>query len=72
MADEASAILFIIGLRRAGIENWVKYALLRVRTSLCLYGYAYALVKTSLYQQEGILSAHASIWSVKVPQRHFL
>ena len=39
MADEASAILFIIGLRRAGIENWVKFAILRVRMSLrlCLY-----------------------------------
>ena len=30
-------ILFTIGLRRAGIENWVKYAILRVRMSLCLY-----------------------------------
>ena len=39
MADASSAILFIIGLRRAGIENWVKYAILRVRMSLrvCLY-----------------------------------
>ena len=36
MADASSAILFIIGLRRAGIENWVKYALLRVRMSLCI------------------------------------
>ena len=30
------AILFIIGLRRAGIEKWVKYAIQRVRVSLCL------------------------------------
>ena len=37
MADASSAILFIIGLRRAGIENWVKYAILRVRMSLCLW-----------------------------------
>ena len=37
MADEASAILFIIGLRRAGIENWAKFAILRVRMSLCLF-----------------------------------
>ena len=36
MAEASSAILFIIGLRRAGIENWVKYAILRVRMSLCL------------------------------------
>ena len=36
MADASSAILFIIGLRRAGIENWVKNAILRVRMSLCL------------------------------------
>ena len=36
MGDEASAILFIIGLRRAGIENWVKFVILRVRMSLCL------------------------------------
>ena len=28
-------VLFIIGLRRTGIENWVKYAILRVRMSLC-------------------------------------
>jgi len=41
-----SAILFIIGLRRAGIENWVKYAILRMR--ICSYAYAYALVKTRL------------------------
>ena len=38
-----SAILFIIGLRRSGIKNWVKYAILRVRMSLA---YGYALVKT--------------------------
>ena len=37
MADASSATLFIIGLRRAGIENWVKYAILRVRMSLCLW-----------------------------------
>ena len=36
MADASSTILFIIGLRRAGVENWVKYALLRVRMSLCI------------------------------------
>ena len=36
MADTSSAILFIIGLRRAGIKNWVKYAVVRVRVSLCL------------------------------------
>ena len=30
------AIFFIIGLRRAGIENWVKYTILRVRMSLSL------------------------------------
>ena len=36
MTDEAPAILFIIGLRRAGIENGVKYAILRLRMSLCL------------------------------------
>ena len=36
MADASSAILFIVGLRRAGIENWVKYAILRVRMSLYL------------------------------------
>ena len=35
----ACAILFIIGFRRAGIENWVKYAILWVRMSLwlCLF-----------------------------------
>ena len=32
----SNAILFIIGLRRAGIKNLVKYAILRVRKSLCL------------------------------------
>ena len=32
-----SAILFIIGLRRGGIENWVNFAILRVRMSLCLW-----------------------------------
>ena len=31
IADASSAILFIIGLRRADIENWVKYAILCVR-----------------------------------------
>ena len=36
MADASFAILFIIGLRRAGIKNWVKYAILHVRLSLCL------------------------------------
>ena len=36
MADASSAILFIIGLRRADIENWVKHAILRVRISLRL------------------------------------
>ena len=36
MADASTTILFIIGLRRAAIENWVKYAILRVRMSLCL------------------------------------
>ena len=36
MADSSSAILFIIGLRRADNENWVKYAILRVHMSLCL------------------------------------
>ena len=36
MADEVSAIFFMIGLRRAGIEIWGKYAILRVRMSLCL------------------------------------
>ena len=35
----AIAILFIIRLSRAGIENWVKYAILRVS---CPYAYAYA------------------------------
>ena len=34
MADALSAILFIIGLRKAGIENWVKYTIVRVRMSL--------------------------------------
>ena len=46
MADASSAILFTIGLWRAGIKSWVKYAILRVRMFLC---YAYALVKTRLY-----------------------
>ena len=46
MADASSAILYIIGLRRAGIENWVKYAILRVR--ICPYAYDYELVKTRL------------------------
>ena len=36
MADASYAILFIIGLRRAGIENWVKYAILYVHMSLWL------------------------------------
>ena len=36
MADASSAILFIIRLRRAGIENWVKLAILRLRMSLSL------------------------------------
>ena len=36
MADASFAILFIIGLRRAGIENWVKCAILGVHVSLCL------------------------------------
>ena len=34
--SSSSAILFIIDERRAGIENSVKYVILRVRTSLCL------------------------------------
>ena len=47
MADASSAILFIVGLRRAGIENRVKYAIMCVRiTCVCPYAYAYALVKT--------------------------
>ena len=39
LADASCAILFIIGFRRAGIENWVKYAILCVRMSLwlCLF-----------------------------------
>ena len=28
--------------------------------------------QTGTQEQEGILYAHASIWAVKVPQRHFL
>ena len=36
MADALSAILFIIGLRRAGMENWVKYAILHVPMLLYL------------------------------------
>ena len=41
----ASTILFMIGLRRAGIKNWVKYAILRVQIST---PYTYASVKTRL------------------------
>ena len=37
MADASSAILFIIGFRGAGIENWVKYGILRLRMSLCFW-----------------------------------
>ena len=49
MADASSAILFIIRLRRAGIENWLKYAILRVGSPYAYaYAYAYALVKTRL------------------------
>ena len=36
MADASSAILFIIWLRKTGIEKRVKYGILRVRTLLCL------------------------------------
>ena len=36
MVDKVSVILFIIELRRAGIENWVKYAILCWCMSLCL------------------------------------
>ena len=37
MADASPDIFFIIGLRRAGIENWVKYAIsARAYMSLCL------------------------------------
>ena len=47
MADASSAILFIVGLRRAGIENRVKYAIMCVRiTCVFPYAYAYAPVKT--------------------------
>ena len=45
MADEASTILFMIGLRRAGNKNWVKYAILYVQMST---PYTYASVKTRL------------------------
>ena len=45
MADEASAILFMFGLRRAGIKNWIIYAILRVQMST---PYTYAPVKTRL------------------------
>ena len=40
LADSSCAILFIIGFRRAGIENWVKYAILCVRMSLWLCFFA--------------------------------
>ena len=43
MADASSAILFIIELRRASMENWVKYAILRVRMSLSL-GFRFQVV----------------------------
>ena len=36
MADEASTISFTIWLRRAGMENGVKYAILHMHMSLCL------------------------------------
>ena len=45
MADEASAILFMFWLRRAGIKNWIIYAILRVQMST---PYTYAPVKTRL------------------------
>ena len=41
----ASTILFMIGFRRAGIKNWVKYAILHVQMST---PYTYAPVKTRL------------------------
>ena len=37
MVDALSIILFVIGLRRADIENWVKYAILRMRTCMSLH-----------------------------------
>ena len=41
MADEASAIWLSPSWGKLdGIENWVKYAILRVRMCLCLYLYA--------------------------------
>ena len=43
MADASSAILFIIELRRASMENWVKYAILHVRMSLSL-GFRFQVV----------------------------
>ena len=45
MTDASSAVLFIIGLRRAGTGNWVKYAILRVGSP---YAYVYSLVKSRL------------------------
>ena len=48
MADASPDILFIIGLRRTGIEDWVKYAIPRL--CICPYAYPYAPVNTRLYR----------------------
>ena len=56
MADASPEILFIIGLRRAGIEDWVKYAVPHLR--ICPYAYPYAPVKTRLYRLHLLFAVH--------------
>ena len=50
MADASSAILFIIGLRKTGIEKRVKYGILRVRMFLRLCA--------NKNQDEGVSTQH--------------
>ena len=58
-----SAILFMIRLRRAGIKNWVKYAILRVQMST---PYTSASVKTRLNILVLLLKGAVSRNSVKL------
>ena len=58
-----SAIFFMIRLRRAGIKNWVKYAILRVQMST---PYTSASVKTRLNILVLLLKGAVSRNSVKL------
>ena len=70
-ADRCRAIPERVGRRILSLESFDYY-----RTSECLRGRTKRRIFMSnssmVRQQEGILYTHASIWTVEVPQTHFL